>query len=276
MEEGRPSGTAHGAAMLRAAHQLLDDPRVLEDPLALRMIGAQSEAALRSDPARFQTPELRHLRAFIAMRSRYAEDELAEAVRRGVCQYVVLGAGLDTFAYRNPFHDALRVFEVDHPATQAWKRERLREGGIPLPDSLTFAPVDFERETLGEGLRSAGFRTGDRTFFSWLGVTVYLTEAAVMETLEFVASSTPADSEIVFSFVPQPSASKGSVGQRAAALGEPWLSFFDPPALERGLRRMGFAHVEHLEPRDANRRYFENRTDGLCIAGTGLLMKARV
>ena len=162
MEGGRPSRTAHGAAMLRAAHQILDDPRVLEDPLALRMIGAQSEGALRSDPARFQTPELRHLRAFIAMRSRYAEDELVEGVRRGVRQYVVLGAGLDTFAYRNPFGDLLRVFEVDHPATQAWKRDQLREAGIPLPDSLTFATAYIARVTAPEPQPASRIFMSDR------------------------------------------------------------------------------------------------------------------
>jgi len=275
MQEGRPSATAQGAALLRAAHQVLDDPRVLDDPLALRMIGAAATATLLTDRARFEARDLRALRAFIVMRSRYAEDALAAAVARGVRQYVLLGAGLDTFAYRRPHGDDVRIYEVDHPATQAWKRERLREAGIAIPDSLTFAPVDFERETLTEGLRAAGFRADALAFFSWLGVTVYLSATAVLQTLERVAGHA-AGSEIVFSFVPPRAASARTVGARAASLGEPWMTFFDPATLERDLRRMGFSHVEHLAPEEANRRYFAARSDDLRVGGTGHLMKATV
>jgi methyltransferase (TIGR00027 family) len=276
MQEGRPSATAQGAALLRAAHQLLDQPRVLDDPLALRVAGPEAEATLRADPAPFQTDERRHLRAFIAMRSRYAEDELAQAVRRGIRQYVVLGAGLDTFAYRNPPSNALRVFEVDHPQTQAWKQRRLREASIALPPCLTFAPVDFESETLAGALRAAGLRTDEPAFFSWLGVTVYLTHAAVMETLRYVASTPAAGSEIVFSFVPPHAGSRSGIGHRTASLGEPWVTFFDPAELERELRAMGFGRTEHVSPAYANRRYFADRADGLRVGGTGHLMKATV
>jgi hypothetical protein len=132
MRESRHSATAQRVAERRAAHQLFDQPRVFEDPLALSIIGAEATASLVSEPAKAQTHVSRALRAFIAVRSCYAEDNLAEAVRRGVTQYVVLGAGLDTFAYRNPFAE-LRVFEVNHPATQSWKRSRLEVAGIPIP-----------------------------------------------------------------------------------------------------------------------------------------------
>src|SRR5262249_7097362 len=146
-----------------------------------------------------------HLRAFIAARSRYAEDELALAVKRGVRQYVILGAGLDTFAYRNPYPEsALSVFEVDHPATQAWKRARLKEAGIPLPIDLTFAPVDFEEQTLAGGLRDAGYDPSLSAFFSWLGVTPYLTIEGMMATLRFIASA-PIGSGGVFDYVTSPS-----------------------------------------------------------------------
>jgi methyltransferase (TIGR00027 family) len=115
----------------------------------------------------------------LAARSRYAEDELHTAIKRGIQQYVVLGAGLDTFAYRNPYpQDVLHVFEVDHPATQIWKRTRLEEAGITIPRTLTFTPVDFEIQTLEDGLRRAGFDTSKAAFFSWLGVTMYLTSSA--------------------------------------------------------------------------------------------------
>ena len=154
---GTPSGTALRVAAVRAAHRLLDDPVVFDDPLALSILGPEAEAAMRADPYRFNDPISRGLRASLIVRSRVAEDELARAVAAGVRQYVVLGAGLDTFAYRNPFED-LRVFEIDHPATQAWKRECLDKAGIAIPDSLTFAPVDFEEGvTLAEGLAAAGF-----------------------------------------------------------------------------------------------------------------------
>jgi len=261
----------------------MDDPRIFDDPLALRIIGAEAEKALRSNPEYFQTDLLRHLRALIAMRSRYAEDGLAEAVSGGVRQYVILGAGLDTFAYRNPYtENLLHVFEVDHPATQEWKREQLKNQGISIPASLTFAPFDFEKETLAQGLIRAGFRVGEPAFFSWLGVAIYLTETAVMETLAFAASS-PAGSGIVFEFsVPlsylneTQRARRKELADRLAAIGEPFLTFFDPSSLERDLRRMGFGHVEHFAPKEANLRYFKDRADGLSVGGSGHLMKARV
>ena len=135
MKEDRPSATAQRVAMRRAAHQLLDDPKVFDDPVALRIIGKESASALQADPHQFETTPLSpYLRAFVAARSRYTEDELALGVRRGASQYVILVAGLDTFAYRNPYPEGLlHVFEVDYPTTQAWKRVRLEEIGIPLP-----------------------------------------------------------------------------------------------------------------------------------------------
>src|SRR5262249_36394625 len=133
-------------------------------------------------------PSERPMRLFIAARSRFSENALAAAVARGVRQVVVLGAGLDTFAVRNPFAD-VRVFEVDYPATRTWKRKRLREAGIAEPPSLTFAPVDFEQESLAEGLAKSGFRTGDPAFFQWLGVVPYLTREAISGTLALIGST---------------------------------------------------------------------------------------
>jgi len=281
MDEGRPSATAWGAAMYRAAHQILDDPRILDDPIALRIIGANAESVLRSNPGRFQ--KNRFLRAFIVLRSRYAEDELAQAIKRGVRQYVILGAGLDTFPYRNPYSESrLHVYEVDHPATQSWKCKRLHEAGVAIPNSLTFAPIDFERQTLADGLSRAGFKTDELTFFSLLGVIVYLTKAAVMETFKFVASLPPG-SEIVFSCgIPTSSLSQNqqlareTLAKEMAAIGEPWLTYFDPSSLAGDLRQMGFKNVEDFGPEAANERYFKDRTDGLRVGGSGRLMKAHV
>lgn len=281
MEEGQPSVTALGAAKHRAAHQFLDVPKILDDPLALRIIGTNAESALRANLWWYQLN--RSLRAFIALRSRYAEDELAGAIQRGVQQYVILGAGLDTFAYRNPYPGSrLRVFEVDHPATQSWKRVRLREEDIAIPASLTFAPVDFERQTLADGLNRAGFRAEESAFISLLGVVMYLTKTAAMETFKFVASL-PAGSEIVFDYSILPSMLNQSQrlahefrANRVAASGEPWITFFDPSSLASELRGLGFKHVEDFGPEEANNRYFKNRTDSLRISGSGRLMKARI
>lgn len=271
MNEGRPSSTARGAAILRAAHQALDSPRVFDDPLALSILDGDARAEIETNPSRFQDRERRHLRAFLVVRSRYAEDELAASFRDGVRQYVILGAGLDTFAYRNP-HAGLRVFEVDHPATQQWKRTRLREGAIAIPESVRHVAVDFERESFWDRLVADGLRTDAPAFFSWLGVTVYLTREAVLGTLREIASRAAPGSAIAFSFA----VSTSSVAERAAAAGEPWRTFFDPGSLAAELRGAGFARVEHVGPEELNRRYFGGRTDGLRVARTGHLMKASV
>jgi methyltransferase (TIGR00027 family) len=279
MYDEQPSRTAFRVALRRAAHQILDDPRVFEDPLALAIVQADAET-LRSDP-KGQERYSRVMRAFMAVRSRYAEDGLAAAFAGGTRQYVILGAGLDTFAYRNPF-PGLRVFEVDHPATQAWKRHRLEAAGIAVPDSMTFAPVDFESQTLVEGLDRAGFQKGQRAFFSWLGVVPYLTRSAAMETLGFVASL-PAGSEIAFDYALPPESldpvrrqAFDALAARVAAIGEPFQTFFDPADLEAELRRMGFASFEDLGSEEINARYFSGRPDGLRVAGgIGRLMKAR-
>jgi len=281
MEKGQPSRTALRAAIHRAAHQILDDPRVFDDPLALKILGPSGEEDIRADLLRLQ--RTRYLRAFIALRSRYTEDELACAIQRGVQQYVVLGAGLDTFGCRNPYPvSRLRVFEVDHPATQTWKRLRLGEAKIEIPDSLVFASVDFERQTLADGLNRAGFRSEKPAFFSMLGVVVYLTKTAVMETFKFVASLPPG-SEIVFDYGILSSmlsehqrSARAYLARQVDAIGEPWITYFAPASLARPLLGMGFKEVEYIRPEEANDRYFRDRTDGLCISGSSRLMKARV
>jgi methyltransferase (TIGR00027 family) len=284
MKETRPSATAQRVAMRRAAHQLLDNPKIFDDPVALRIIGQESASAFQADAHQFEaTPLSSYLRAFVAARSRFAEDELALSVRRGVRQYVILGAGLDTFAFRNPFPEgALHVFEVDHPATQTWKRARLDEVAITLPGDLTFAPVDFEAQTLEEGLRDAGYDPGQCTFFSWLGVTEYLTPEAVMATLRFIASA-PAGSGVVFDYMISPSLLNPAqrsrfdgLSRRVASVGEPWQAFFDPELLTRNLRALGFGYVEDQGPEEINARYFKNRKDVLRVGSLSHLMNARV
>jgi len=249
MIEGRRSATAERVAMRRAAHQLLDRPLIFEDPLALAILSDEATARVRAGGTEEHTAVAQGFRLYMATRSRFAEDELAFAVRRGVGQYVILGAGLDTFAYRNPFPE-LAVFEVDHPATQAWKRERLQHGGIAIPDSLFFAPVDFERDTLAHGLEAVGFSREKPAFFSWLGVVPYLTREAAFATLTFIAAL-PRGSAVVFDYAILPEMmdererkAHDFLAQRVALAGEPFRLFFDPAQLEIELRAMGFREVE--------------------------------
>lgn len=281
MREARPSRTALRVAMRRAAHQLFDHPTVFDDPIALKILGpdcAEDVREGRRESSRFATA----MRAFMAVRSRYAEDQLAQAVERGVKQYVVLGAGLDTFAYRNPHTSlGLRVFEVDHPATQQWKRKLLREQGIAIPDSATFAPVDFESQTLEHGLREAGFVTSKPAFFSWLGVTMYLERQTVVGTFRFIASC-GIGSGVAFDYaVPRESLSWidrlafDALSARVNMAGEPFRSFFSPVDLTNELQGMGFRRVEDLGSEEINTRYFHGRADGLRVMGkVGRLMSA--
>jgi methyltransferase (TIGR00027 family) len=270
MLEDQPSRTAHRVALRRAAHQLWDNPRVLDDPIALKIIPAEASAELAGSRPSGSAPA-HFLRAFMVARSRFAEDHLLEAVARDVKQYVVLGAGLDTFAYRNPFQD-LHVFEVDYPATQAWKRERLQLGKIPVPSNLTFAPVDFEKDTLHAGLEKAGFNASKPAFFSWLGVTPYLAEATVLATLRWIAQYP--ENGVAFDYtVPRSSLSFfqrlafDALSARVAAAGEPFIGFFDPSVLSLELQQMGFKKIEDLGMDEINALYFAERTDGLRMGG---------
>ncbi len=191
---------------------------------------------------------------------------MAAAVERGVRQLAVLGAGLDTFAYRAT-PTSLRIFEVDHPDTQAWKRHRLAEAGIDAPGSLTFAPVDFERQTLSAGLEAAGFDPGQQTFFTWLGVVPYLTEAAIWSTLSFIASL-PGGAHVVLDYSDPPESLSPEMrafhDRRAAHVaeaGEAWLNYFEPDQLRARLTDLGFREVEDLGPPQIAARYFPQRVN---------------
>jgi methyltransferase (TIGR00027 family) len=284
MIAARPSRTALRVAMRRAAHQLFDNPKVLDDPIAMPIIGPKAAEKLRTEsPDAFGKFGL-GIRAFMVARSRYAEDALARSMKRGATQYVILGAGLDTFAYRNPYvESALRVFEVDYPATQEWKRRNLKEAEIAIPASVTYAPVDFEHQTLAEGLRLAGFDAASPTFFSWLGVTMYLTDDAITSTFRLIAS-TPPGGGVAFDYaIPIESLSfLGRVAmrammQRVAAAGEPFVTFFEPDALKARLLGLGFHGIEDLGADEINARYFGNRSDKLRVMGRlGRLMSVEI
>jgi len=263
--------TARAVATRRAVHQLFDRPIVLDDPIAIPILGPTFFA----DPVRHGDPRSRAFRAFMVARSRYAEDNLASAVAAGAVQYVILGAGLDTFAYRNPLA-SLQVFEVDFPATQEWKRDMLRSAAIAEPANLTYVPLDFEHQTLAAGLADGGVDAQRPTFFTWLGVVPYLTVPAFRATLDLVANM-PAGSGLTFDYAlsdeelsPARQRARKALASRVAAAGEPFRLFFRSEQLENELKSAGFQRIEQLDSIELNQRYFANRDDGLALPAEGL------
>jgi methyltransferase (TIGR00027 family) len=282
MHESRPSRTALRVALRRAAHQIYDPPPlVLEDPIAVPILGKEYAEELYKTANKLHKPFSVALRALLVARGRYAEDQLARGVARSenpVTQYVLLGAGLDTFAYRNPY-PGLPVFEVDHPATQQWKRELLERNSIAIPASLTFAPLDFERESLAEQLAAVGFDPAAPALFAWLGVVPYLTLAAFRATIAFIASCAPGSGVVmdygqpreVLSFLEK--LGHDSLSSRVALAGEPFQLFFTPSEIAAELG--GFHSIEDLGSEEINARYFLDRTDHLKARGkTGRLLSA--
>jgi methyltransferase (TIGR00027 family) len=259
LRAGEPSQTARRAAAYRAIHQTLDGGMIFRDPFASRILDDETRAMLHETAADLS---LRPMRLFVAARSRFSEDTLAISVATGVRQIVVLGAGLDTFSLRDPHAgEGVRVYEVDYPATQQWKRERLNEAGLTIPASLTFAPIDFERQSLADGLAAAGFQADRPAFFQWLGVVPYLTRDTISATLDFIARVP--ESEVVFDYAepfenypPERREYIMATAASVAARGEPWLSLFDPAELSDILRNKGFAIVEDLGLAELTERFY--------------------
>ena len=269
MIDGRPSTTALRAATQRAMHQKLDRPLVFDDPLALPLLAPLGELAT--------PPRTAPIRAWMAARSRFAEDALARARARGCTQYVLLGAGLDTFAYRQASGHTpappLPVFEVDHPDTQRWKRSLLREAGIGEPSGVTYVPVDLARSGLAEALSAAGYRAHEPACFAWLGVTPYLTEDAIHDTLRVVRSLNPRG-EIVFDYLVagrelswRSRLAQYMIERYVARLGEHVLSHLSPSRLAPRLRESGWSTVDDIDCPALNALYFADRADGLRISG---------
>ena len=278
MQEGQPSRTAERVAAERAAHQILDSPRVLDDPLAIQLLSPDRRQELLEHPEQHdRSPLSRPTRALVVVRTRAAEDELAKS---GFSQYVLLGAGLDTFAYRNPFSN-VRVYEVDQPDTQALKRRRLQSAGIAPPPNMTFVPCDFSRDALPDALGAGGFDRNQPAVFAWLGVVMYLDAADVTATLRYIATL-PAPAIVIFDYAQPPDAFPllprifyRRVLDRLAEIGEPWKSFMQPEPLGEQLMSLGFSSVEDLGGDEINERYLANRRDGLEARGVGRIAIAR-
>src|SRR5260221_14626647 len=285
MRHGQASRTADRVAARRASHQLLDRPLVLDDPLALTILSEETRVTLLANPGAFDPSPLSPLlRAFFVVRSRVAEDALADAVAKGVTQYVVLGAGFDTSAYRLPCatNQILSVFEIDHPATQEVKRERLAAGGIEIPANVTFIATDLSQVALRDALHDARFDFDQPAFISWLGGVPYLTLDAITATLTTL-SSFPRGSGMVFDYVVPPSSLSGltrvvvdRMAERVAAAGEPWITFFEPDELRQLLERCGFARIDDYDSSTLTKRYLANRTDSLRLGPTGHIASAWV
>lgn len=277
MAERKASDTALGVAVLRAVHQLMgDEPKILDDPVIVRMLDEATRVRIQNHPQDYQTPARLALLSNVLIRSRFAEDHLAEAVTRGVRQFVIVGAGMDTFAYRQPdWADKLQIFELDHPASQGAKRGKLEAAKIPIPTNLEYIEVDFENDSLPAMLARSHFSFNEPAFFSCLGVLMYLTEEAVDTILQFVASM-PRAGEIVFSFANEGDGKPSVIERNAAAVGEPWLTKFQPKELEQKLHKLGFSDIQFLTPQMIAERYIHERRDGLPVPKRASIVSAKV
>ena len=279
--DASPSRTAMFTAMVRGQHRLEDAPPwVLDDPFGLVLVGPPWRELAQFLSSLLSEDLLRQTRAAMALRSRYAEDRL---LRGGFTQYVILGAGLDSFAWRRPDRlRSLRVLEVDHPASQAWKRERATELGLPVSDRHVFAPVDFEIESLRQGLEAAGFDWSEPAMFSWLGVTMYLTADAVAATLRTVATCAPG-SEVALSYRADDSV-LDDTGRKlieilvplAIQLGEPFTDAWSVTEMEQLVEDCGLRVDDHPTRDETVQRYFAERSDRLAPWSVETLLTARV
>jgi methyltransferase (TIGR00027 family) len=271
MKPNEPSRTALMIARQRAAHQVLDHGSILDDPFAVKILREDEKEVLRFANGH---PLASIGRLFTTARSRIAEDALSRAVERGTRQIVILGAGLDTFALRNPHGAQLRIYEVDHPATQEWKRQRMAEAQIALPPCLVLVPVDFERDDVGEKLVAAGFQQNSPAFFTWLGVVPYLTQDAIDRTLDYMSSIQK--SEVVFDYMEPPEAFSEELGQlekerteQLKKIGERSASRFEPASMAVILRSHGFSDIEDINFQEIASR-FGRAVQGLAPGHAGI------
>lgn len=275
--EARPaSRTAVSVGRQRAAHQILDGkPKICDDKIIVGLVPDTTESSIRAAEASLQEEPRRRARANFVLRSRFAEDLLEAAVMSGIRQYAILGAGLDTFGYRQPsWASDLVIVEIDHPESQVFKRECLKAAGVSLPRNVHFVPVDFERESLAERFSDLPFDLNASAFFSWLGVTQYLERSALLTTLKTIASW-PGGSQLVLTYIHDDWSALDEISRAAMETaeafsrnaGEPWLTRLSEAAMSDLLRTAGFGKFDHLSMSEARRRYFQNREDRMDPAG---------
>lgn len=276
MEQNQRSRTAEAAAAARAYHTLHDNPIVFEDPFAIQLTSRTwrlicSSRILGWFLMRKILGALRPVGVQVLARSRYAEDQLEKAIREGIDQYVLVGAGLDSFAWRRQdLAKRLKIYELDHPGSQDSKRNRLAQLNISLPKNLEFIPIDFENESISNALDKSSYSRQRRTFFSWLGTTPYLSRVAIFHTLESILSCAAPGSEIVFDYgIDKEFVDSGDLlileklERFAARRSEPLISRFDPKTFPQEVCNLGFDLVENLSPKEQEERYFYGREDDL-------------
>lgn len=288
---------------MRAVHTRLDRPTLIDDDWGDRLVTDEERDKLRVAAMNGLSPQARAQLAaldspdevmaaiarahpsygMVMLRMRYAEDALAAAVARGVRQYVIVGAGMDSFGLRRPaFARDVPVFEVDHPTSQALKIERLGQCGVPPPAGVHYVAADLSTEGLDAALERCAFEPTQAAFFSWLGVTAYLTREANLKTLRAIASCGAPDSELVFTYIDQGDFDEAgdeerrNAGEVVAAIGEPWVSGFFPSQLDHELRSVGLTLIEDLGREDLRERYCAGREDGLSASVADHVARARV
>jgi len=280
---GQPSRSALTAAAARAAHLTVDDePIIFADTLAAALLGDRAEELIAYHRLHGTHPVLAGARAQVTCRSRYAEDALARAIGVGVTQYVLLGAGLDSFAYRGGPAGRVRVFEVDHPASQEFKRAALAAARIEVPANVRHVPADLARDPLARCLDAAGFDAAAPAVVAWLGVTMYLTAEAVAETMTAVARLAPGTELIADYLLPEGARDEAGalygalVAQASAEQGEPWRSCFAPDEMADLAGRAGFGAVRAVSQRDTVPAQLWLRPDSLRPARLAVLFHGTV
>jgi methyltransferase (TIGR00027 family) len=275
LEQNRESATARGAALVRAIHHQFRSPLIFDDPYAVCFLPPAVQFLVKrpvlSWLIRGPIQVFGSLEAIAVVRNRYAEDRLAAATCGGIRQYVLVGAGFDSFALRRPdWARALRVFELDHPATQSVKRAMLDSLSETRIADEVFVEIDFEREAVGEALRRSAYDPAVRSFYSWLGTTYYLTHEAIRETLSSIARISTTGTEVVLDYwvehdllAPRDRGSSIRFERFAARRGEPVIGYWNPQGLKESVEPMGYSVLEDIDAPEQLSRYFHGRRDGL-------------
>ena len=290
MKDNNVSRTAEIVAAMRAKHTMYDEPVIFEDPFVIDFCNKQWQGMLRAGSLPWKVMDqvsrgMKPISLEVIGRARYTEDLLDLAITKGVTQYVILGAGFDSFCLRRPdLASSLSVFEVDFPSTQTAKRQQMLKNYGALPSNLNFVDVNFEQETLADGLARSDFDPLKRTFFSWLGTTMYLSHAAVIGTLRSLVSYTASESELVFDYYTAPRLIAAALAlpraqrlaMRIARQGEPFIGFYQPEEIAELLSSNGLSLLENFSPRQQNQRYFKDRPDRVKTFRRGYFAHAQV
>lgn len=290
MTDNQSSKTAEAAAAIRAMHYLYEQQHIIADPFARDLTNWRWQAILSNPilPYLLKTTVMKPIYSAVGgqilSRSRYAEDKLSKAIENGIRQYVILGAGMDSFALRQPdLKDKVMVFEIDHPATQATKRERLLKKYGKLPENLVFVPVDFEQQTVADALKQTKFMSNQPAFFSWIATTFYLTRESIYHTLNSIAGYAARNSEIVFDYSiadsclsPEGKIESAETKRFVARQGEVYVSNFDHDEIKDEVCRLGYELMEQATPDVLQKMYFLNRNDKLKAALWAAMVHFRI